>query len=120
MGRETTSATAIITSDTEDGSQKDRQHYREQNNIIRRIRTIETESNKSSEDEKFIKKMTDKIKIYKTKTIKQKYHNTIQVRIRDIDVNLTAELLQTLPQFYLVNKNWTLVTIIILQKNKIK
>ena len=29
--------------------------------------------------------MTDKIRIHKIKTIKQKYYNTIEIRIRDID-----------------------------------
>ena len=34
---------------------------------------------------KFIRKMTDKIKIHKIKNIKQKHYNTIEVRIGDID-----------------------------------
>ena len=31
--------------------------------------------------------MTDRIRIHKIKTIKQKYYNTIKVRIGDIDAN---------------------------------
>ena len=84
VGRETTLPTAVISSD---GSQKDRfsTENREQKNTPQRIRRIETESDKSSEDEEVIRKMTDKIRIHKIKIIKQKYYNTIEVRIGDID-----------------------------------
>ncbi len=47
---------------------------------------IETESDNSSENEEFIRKMTDMIWRYKIKIIKQKHYNSIEVRIGDIDI----------------------------------
>ena len=83
--RETTSLTAVITSDTWVEAKKDERPYKEENNTLRRIRRRETESDISSEDKEFSRKMTDKIRINKIKTRKQKYYNIIEVRIKDID-----------------------------------
>ena len=41
-------------------NKKDRQPYRKQDSTPRRIKRVETESDKSLEDEEFIRKMTDK------------------------------------------------------------
>ena len=49
---------------------KDSQPNRKQDSTPRRIKRIETEADKSSEDEEFIRKMTDNIKIHKIKTKK--------------------------------------------------
>ena len=68
------------------GSRKDKRPHKEQNNTPR-IRRIKTESDNSYENDEFIRKMTGKIRIHKIKTIKQKYYNTIVVRIGDIDAH---------------------------------
>ena len=66
-------------------NKKDRHPYGKQDSTPRRIKRVETESDKSSEDEESIRKMTDEIKIHKIKTIKQKHYNIKEVRIGHID-----------------------------------
>ena len=84
-GRETNSLTAVITNDTWVEAKKTEGSTENRITHIEKYR-LGTESDKSSKDEEFIIKMIDKIRIHKIKTIKQKYYNTIEIRIEDIDV----------------------------------
>ena len=60
---------AVITSDTWVEAKKTHGPTENRKTYLERTRRVETESDKSSVDEEFIRKMTDKIRIHKIKTV---------------------------------------------------